>query len=142
VLELGSNGGQGYGVVGVSSNGEGNWLDGQWPGFARCQGSWVGALCGDSWECREQGEGDTWWVVGRVQWGEGGNWEGTGRVWTVYDMGRGSGGLSWEQLGKFFAGGEPESRVDCPLCENLSWGAGCGMQSGVCKVEGWVLAGG
>jgi len=89
-----------------------------------------------------RGKGIPGGVVGRVQWGEGGNWEGTGRVWTVYDMGRGSGGLSWEQLGKFFAGGEPESRVDCPLCENLSWGAGCGMQSGVCKVEGWVLAGG
>jgi len=63
VLELGSNGGQGYhGVAGLSSGKEGGWLAGWWPGFAGCMGCLlVGMLCGEGWKKGMQGEGCNWW---------------------------------------------------------------------------------
>jgi len=54
-------------------------MAGRQPGFAGHRGDWVGVLCGDSWERREQGEWGTWWDDGDSSAG-GGDREGMGRV--------------------------------------------------------------
>ncbi len=55
-LEPGSNGGQGYVVVGVSSGVEGGWLASWGQGLARHRGYWVGALYEEGWEESKQGK--------------------------------------------------------------------------------------
>jgi len=100
VLELGSNGGQGYhGVAGLSSGKEGGWLAGWWPGFAGCGGCLVGMLCEEGWKKGMQGEGGNWWGNWNSLVG-GSSWESPGRVWAVDSMVRSSRRASQWAAGK------------------------------------------